>query len=307
MEELEKVLARIDSIFKIEEILQEKINKDFIQGYYKGYHKYGNAVYKIFQAKESHVHTALNFGGEFHKDGYYVQPKFIDDFIKEDGRIQDVIELGCGRGFNSKYLATRHRDVSFWGIDLTPEFIRYANHENKKPTNLGFKLGDFHSLPMPDENYDLVFDVESVCHAKDVKTVLQEVHRVLRPGGFYVAFDGFKPPGFDILPTSLIMAAKISDIMMGVGKGQKIDEFMQAAQEAGFEVMQQEDITHAIVPSLLLFQESSKKYLKHKFLARLLLKLLPGHIIKNAIAGLLMPFTVKGKAQGYYRIVLKKN
>ena len=177
MIEIDKSLKKIDDIFKIDNILNERITEDFIETYYKKYHEYSNRGYKIFYTPESYVHTALNFNGQFDEKGYYAQPKAIHDFIKQNKQIYDVIELGCGKGFNSTYLAELNHNVSFSGIDLTPEFVNYAHVKNKNPTNLSFKLGDYLNLPMKNNSYDLVFDVEAVCHAKDIKQVLTEVHK----------------------------------------------------------------------------------------------------------------------------------
>jgi len=77
------------------------------------------------------------------------------------------------------------------GIDVNPgEGNRWVLH------------GDFHDLQFPDGSVDVVF-TNSLDHALDVDRLLQEVRRVLRPGGLFVleaslgADEGFKPREFE--------------------------------------------------------------------------------------------------------------
>jgi len=50
----------------------------------------------------------------------------------------------------------------------------------------------------------------------------------------------------------------------------------------------------------------AKKFLESHFLKHIS-QLLPNYFVNNVIAGLLIAVTVENKAQGYYKIVSKKN
>lgn len=302
LEGLQSHLDRINKIFGIDDILNQDITRDFIKDYYDD----SNLGYTFFHSKEGSVHMALNFDGKFDEEGYCEQVKIIHSFIQEKGNIKDVLELGSGKGFNTIYLSKKNENLNFSAIDLTPEFVEKAVRESKNIPNANFRVGDFHEIQHPGECFDLAFEIEAVCHASDVRKVLSEIHRVLKPGGYFIAFDGYRQPNFDSLDTRLAQASRLVEISMAVEEGRKIDEWLKTAEEVGFQIEYKKDISQAIMPNLLKFKRLARKYFKRKWSAKLVLALLPGHLVKNSIAGLLMPYTITGDAQGYYHIVLKK-
>lgn len=302
LEELQGHLNQINKIFGIDDILNQDITRDFIKDYYDD----SSFGYTFFHSTEGSVHMALNLDGKFDEEGYYEQVKIIDKFIKDEGNVKNVLELGSGKGFNTIYLSKKNENLNFNALDLTPEFVEKAVKESKNIPNANFKIGDFHEIQHPDESFELAFEIEAVCHASDVRKVLSEVHRVLKPGGHFVAFDGYRQPNFDSLDSRLIQASKLVEISMAVEEGRKINEWLQIAEEVGFEIEYKKDISQAIMPNLLKFKKLARKYFKRKWRAKLVLALLPDHLVKNSIAGLLMPYTIAGDAQGYYHLVLKK-
>lgn len=210
LEELQCHLDRINDIFGITDILNQDITRDFIKDYYDD----SSLGYTFFHSQEGSVHMALNYDGKFDKEGYYEQVRIIDFFIKENGGINDVLELGSGKGFNTMYLSRKNKDLKFKAIDLTPEFVEKAAKESKNTPNAQFKIGDFHELLYPNESFDLVFEIEAVCHAYDIKKVISEAYRVLKPGGHFILFDGFRQPNFPDLDTRLIKASRLVEISM---------------------------------------------------------------------------------------------
>jgi ubiquinone/menaquinone biosynthesis C-methylase UbiE len=139
-----------------------------------------------------------------------------------------------------------------------------------------------------------------------MELALSEAYRILRPGGEFVLFDGFRKSGFDSLDPDLKTAAKLVETSMAVGKPLIIDDFLQIASHVGFKATEVKDISQAIMPNLGKFQFLARGYFKYPMLSRLILGLLPPYLVKNSISGLLMPFTLKANAQGYYEITLKR-
>jgi SAM-dependent methyltransferase len=154
--------------------------------------------------------------------------------------------------------------------------------------------------------FELVFEVESICHAADMIQVLSEAYRVLKPGGRFVVIDGFRQPGFDQLDDDIQTAARLVEITLSVSHPWIIDEWLALAQSIGFDVSEVEDVSEAIIPNLMRFQFLARGYYKLPCLSNLLLRVLPLHLVKNSVAGLLMPFTVRARAQGYYIITLSR-
>lgn len=92
-----------------------------------------------------------------------------------------ILEVGCGTGRTSCYLAAQGHDVV--GIDIRPDMIAKAKERAKKENlRLSFLEGDAISLPFPDESFDVLL-VESVSIFTDTKKAFSEYYRVLRSGG----------------------------------------------------------------------------------------------------------------------------
>ncbi len=94
----------------------------------------------------------------------------------------DVLEVGCGRGGGSAWIA-RTQDVrSMTGVDLAGSAIALCRRTHRVP-DLRFERADAERLPFPNEAFHAVINVESCHHYPSLPRFLYEVERVLRPGG----------------------------------------------------------------------------------------------------------------------------
>lgn len=102
------------------------------------------------------------------------------------GRILDV---ACGPGIIAAALAAEAREVI--AFDLTPEMLRKAEQRCAKTgrKNVMFKEGNATELPFANSAFDGVATRLSMHHFQDPRRVLDEVFRVLRPGGTFVLAD----------------------------------------------------------------------------------------------------------------------
>jgi ubiquinone/menaquinone biosynthesis C-methylase UbiE len=94
-----------------------------------------------------------------------------------------VIEIGCGPGFFSPELAAsvpRGRLVLF---DLQPEMLPLARERLAGYTNVAYVAGDAQSLPFGGAQFDTAFLATMLGEVPDPTACLEEVHRILRPGG----------------------------------------------------------------------------------------------------------------------------
>ena len=89
-----------------------------------------------------------------------------------------VLDLGCGTG---ELLAKLPADTFMTGIDLSVAMLQQGV---QKPA-LGGRLvaADAHALPLADQSIDVVICLISFQYYLDPLRALQEVHRVLKPGG----------------------------------------------------------------------------------------------------------------------------
>lgn len=97
-----------------------------------------------------------------------------------------VLEVGCGAGERTLFLAREYPRASVRGVDPSPQAVQEATARvGLDPQGrVAFKRGDAHSLPFPDEQFDLVV------HAGGAGA---EIARVLRPAGELVAFAAVRP------------------------------------------------------------------------------------------------------------------
>lgn len=100
----------------------------------------------------------------------------------------EVVEVGCGPGGGSAYLACTHHPASLVGIDINKKMIDWCR-EQHHASNLRFLQGDAQDLPIASDSVDALVNVESShCYPSRAR-FFQEVARVLRPGGSFLIAD----------------------------------------------------------------------------------------------------------------------
>jgi SAM-dependent methyltransferase len=106
--------------------------------------------------------------------------------IPEDAQVLDV---GCGNGADLIALATRTPDPSarFLGLDAQEKKIAAARGATDDP-RIDFRIEKVEStLPFEDGSFDLVLTQELLECLADPASLVDEIARVLKPGGFVVA------------------------------------------------------------------------------------------------------------------------
>jgi SAM-dependent methyltransferase len=102
---------------------------------------------------------------------------------------QRWLEVACGPGIISRQLAPRVAAIH--GVDVTPAMIEVARREATAAgaDNASFALGDATALDLPDSSFDGAITRFSLHHIPAPGRVLQELARVVRPGGAVVVAD----------------------------------------------------------------------------------------------------------------------
>lgn len=95
-----------------------------------------------------------------------------------------IADLGCGSGVFTELL--RRRGYHATGIDISPKLV--AVGRSRYP-GLDLLEGDAENLPFASDSLDGVLLSGLVHHFPDPRLLAAEVHRVLKPGGRFVAFD----------------------------------------------------------------------------------------------------------------------
>lgn len=90
-----------------------------------------------------------------------------------------MLDLGMGNGWASRLAASKGAEAV--GIDLSHEMVERANGL-AEGMSARYVQGDFADLPFEDNEFDLIWSMEALYYAPDVRAVLEEVHRVAKPG-----------------------------------------------------------------------------------------------------------------------------
>lgn len=104
-----------------------------------------------------------------------------------------LLDVGCGPGIVVEALARRGATVT--GLDLTPTMLANARKrcEEAGLANVDFHEGEADNLPFSDETFDGVVSRLTIHHFENPREVLDEMRRVLRPGGRLVIADIVSP------------------------------------------------------------------------------------------------------------------
>lgn len=98
-----------------------------------------------------------------------------------------MLDIGCGGGATLKRLLKRSKDSQVYGIDISEESVAKARKVNAEllDKRVFVRQGSAEELPYEDGKFDLVTAVETVYFWSNLPDCLQEVCRVLKPGGKY--------------------------------------------------------------------------------------------------------------------------
>jgi len=103
-----------------------------------------------------------------------------------------VLDMGTGSGYVLRALRETADIGRGYGLDASPEMLRNARSYTDDPL-LGFLRGDFDMLPFATDSLDHIFSMEAFYYARDAHHTLEEIKRILKPGGsFYCAVNYFE-------------------------------------------------------------------------------------------------------------------
>lgn len=103
---------------------------------------------------------------------------------------QLALDLACGTG--DLTLGVAARGPSVVGLDVTHRMVELARHRAAEG-QARFIVGDMAELPFEAGRFDLVTTGYGLRNVPEIETAIQEIHRVLRPGGVLVSLDFNRP------------------------------------------------------------------------------------------------------------------
>lgn len=123
---------------------------------------------------------------------FYLEHTESDTMFKN----KDVLDIGCGAGGKSLYYLSLGAN-SVTGIDVVAKYKdeAYALQSELGLTGFKFYVEDASKMSFPDNSFDTVIMNDAMEHVAKPAEVLNEVYRVLKPGGkLYVNFPPYNHP-----------------------------------------------------------------------------------------------------------------
>ncbi len=127
---------------------------------------------------------------DLHKDRLYdfeererkakTMVKVLSDFFKQELKNLTLLDVSASTGIIDNYLADFFKKVI--GIDIDENAVKFSQ-ENFKKDNLEFKISDAMKMDFSDNSFDVVICAQTYEHVPDAKKLMQEIYRVLKPGG----------------------------------------------------------------------------------------------------------------------------
>ncbi len=104
-----------------------------------------------------------------------------------------ILEVGCGSGVLCRQVSPEVvPGGKITGVDISPEFLRIAQSYAANAglsDSIQWGAGQAEVLPFRDASFDAVFAARLLLHISDPQAVLNELVRVVRPGGRAVVMD----------------------------------------------------------------------------------------------------------------------
>ncbi|MCC5971903.1 MAG: class I SAM-dependent methyltransferase [Pararhodobacter sp.] len=310
---LGEAIGMVDKVFDIDKMLKDE-GAQVTEPYYQQSVLVYEQFYEKYLSVPGCMHFALNYDGVFDRKGFYGQARGIARQIKRMGGVENVLEVGCGKGLNTVRLAQGHPQVQFTGLDLLHEHAEKARARATDLPNANFVQGSFEPLPEDLGEFDIAFGVETLCYAVDLDLVCQSLARALKPGGRVVIFDCFLEERSDAHSEDMLLATRLLEIGWGISQGYRTPaQWFAALKRAGLEMHWDYDETAHILPNLRKLQEFSVKFY-NDWKVRLQARIVPTLGQRNAVTALLMPYLFEGvegenaslRGVSYRRLVVRK-
>jgi len=163
---------------------------------------------------------------------------------------QLVLDAGCGVGGSSIFLAKNFKCKTI-GITLSEKQVRTCSEnalKNGVKDQCSFQSGNYLAMDFPDNYFDVVWAIESVCYAYNKIDFLKEAYRVLKPGGKVIIADFYT--------IELATGSKEKELVdkwtktWAIKSYASINSMADDFREAGFTDCRQKDVTDHVLKSI---------------------------------------------------------
>jgi cyclopropane fatty-acyl-phospholipid synthase-like methyltransferase len=179
-------------------------------------------------------------------------------------REPQLLDLGCGLGATLRSFARRLPHSKLSGVTRVPWQVEQARALNASAgyrDRIGVVEADYENTPLASSSFDGVYALESSCYARgsDKRMLLEEAHRLLRPGGRLVVVDGFLSGRF-VSNVQQHIYRKVCECWV-VEDFAKLQLFERCVEKLGFRDITVEHLQMRVAPSVMHVPWVSLKFL----------------------------------------------
>jgi cyclopropane fatty-acyl-phospholipid synthase-like methyltransferase len=175
-----------------------------------------------------------------------------------------LLDLGCGLGATLRSFARRLPHSKLLGVTRVPwqvEQGRALNSAAGYGDRIAVLQADYEDTPLASGSFDGAYALESSCYAQgsDKRLLLEEAHRMLRPGGRLVVVDGFLRGRF-VSKAQQHIYRKVCECWV-VQDFAELQLFVRRLEKLGFGEITVEHLQTRVAPSVMHVPWVSLKFL----------------------------------------------
>jgi len=154
-----------------------------------------------------------------------------------------ALDVGCGVGGPMREIA-RFSGAHVTGLNINEYQLERCRQHIKRDAMdklCGLLKGDFMHVPVEDNTFDAVFEIEATCHAPSKEGVYAEMFRILKPGACFAGYEWCMTEKFDPKNERHQQIKYGIEIGNGLPPMPLASEFQDALRKVGFEIIELTD------------------------------------------------------------------
>lgn len=140
----------------------------------------GSSLARTLGIEDLSPASLRTFDAEYFRLYPYLKPYVLDELILG----KQVLEIGLGYGTLGQFLAEQECD--YYGLDIAPEAVAMMKHRLQsmgRDASDCVQVGSALEIPHNDASLDYIYSIGCLHHTGNLSGCIEEIHRVLKPGG----------------------------------------------------------------------------------------------------------------------------